>query len=714
MSQQRTSSVSQQTGSSSSRTLSISTTSSSSNPPGPTHTASAAPIIAGSLAGVIVLVATVLTILLLHKRRGRLRAERALRAAQWPEPTTLPRDHLDKRVTPHVYGLQAPPRTQDSASSSGSSAPSPPDVPPYNHGRHHLRETPIQSSPPQAIHPDRHRFTDNRSNHEPQNNKSLQPPSQIPQVHKADQSSTSSAQSQSPLLSPSQSHRTNTSIPHTIPQANIQTTADSSVPRGRTPDAVVVVLDNNNIGSTNPRAIFGDVRGSGASEQRTHDEGRGGPSAGVPAIVVTRDAENSLGGGQREFERSRWDGRHTAGEPPPMTVNRVPSGNEKEDGRSGIPDTPGGYSHMQGHKQGGEEDHNNGRQRQRTTKSRGSVSGLYEGVVEAKMLIALEMPRVVRWVGWSGFGAVRTASSGQTDASRGFDKHPPFKCTLSVWAPCWPRIILRKTPRIGKHINVRFIKIETKSSEKVFVEKIKTDIRAIFRVKNRSESGGSCAFYERENILGWFGGFNGVSILESLFNSPLLFSRPPPSTSTFLKSNRFFVDSTVKWPAPRYAFLLPLLYSPIFSPLLIVFDAVLIVYLVPQQTARKSTGGKAPRKQLATKAARKTAQTATGGVKKPHRFRPGTVALREIRRYQKSTELLIRKLPFQRLVREIAQDFKTDLRFQSSAVMALQEAAEAYLVSLFEDTNLAAIHAKRVTIQPKDLALARRLRGERS
>ncbi|KAF8807256.1 histone H3 [Phlegmacium glaucopus] len=134
-----------------------------------------------------------------------------------------------------------------------------------------------------------------------------------------------------------------------------------------------------------------------------------------------------------------------------------------------------------------------------------------------------------------------------------------------------------------------------------------------------------------------------------------------------------------------------------------------------KQTARKSTGGKAPRKQLASKsAARKTASNVAGGVKKPHRFRPGTVALREIRRYQKSTELLIRKLPFQRLVREIAQDFKTDLRFQSSAVMALQEAAEAYLVSLFEDTNLAAIHAKRVTIQPKDLALARRLRGERS
>jgi len=101
-------------------------------------------------------------------------------------------------------------------------------------------------------------------------------------------------------------------------------------------------------------------------------------------------------------------------------------------------------------------------------------------------------------------------------------------------------------------------------------------------------------------------------------------------------------------------------------------------------------------------------------VKKPHRYRPGTVALREIRRYQKSTDLLIRKLPFQRLVREIAQDFKNDLRFQGSAILALQEAAESYLVGLFEDTNLCAIHAKRVTIMPKDMQLARRIRGERS
>uniref|UniRef100_UPI00358E2B44 histone H3-like n=1 Tax=Myxine glutinosa TaxID=7769 RepID=UPI00358E2B44 len=134
-----------------------------------------------------------------------------------------------------------------------------------------------------------------------------------------------------------------------------------------------------------------------------------------------------------------------------------------------------------------------------------------------------------------------------------------------------------------------------------------------------------------------------------------------------------------------------------------------------KQTARKSTGAKAPRKEWATKGAQKgKSAPATGGVKKPHRYRPGTVALREVRRYQKSTELLIRKLPFQRLVREIAQDFKSDLRFQSSAVMALQEASEAYLVGLFEDTNLCAIHAKRVTIMPKDIQLARRIRGKRA
>ena len=109
--------------------------------------------------------------------------------------------------------------------------------------------------------------------------------------------------------------------------------------------------------------------------------------------------------------------------------------------------------------------------------------------------------------------------------------------------------------------------------------------------------------------------------------------------------------------------------------------------------------------------ARKSA-LAAGDVKKPHRYLPGTVALREIRKYQKSTDLLFCKAPFQRLVREIAQDFKSDLRFQSTAVLALQEASEAYLVGLFEDANLCAIHAKRVTIIPKDIQLARRICGE--
>lgn len=103
--------------------------------------------------------------------------------------------------------------------------------------------------------------------------------------------------------------------------------------------------------------------------------------------------------------------------------------------------------------------------------------------------------------------------------------------------------------------------------------------------------------------------------------------------------------------------------------------------------------------------------------RKPHRYRPGTVALREIRKYQKSTELLIRKAPFQRFVREIVQDnFRafdgSALRFQSCALLALQEALEAFAVRLFEDTNLCAIHAKRVTIMPKDMQLALRLRGK--
>jgi histone H3 len=132
-----------------------------------------------------------------------------------------------------------------------------------------------------------------------------------------------------------------------------------------------------------------------------------------------------------------------------------------------------------------------------------------------------------------------------------------------------------------------------------------------------------------------------------------------------------------------------------------------------KQTAKKSTAGNVPRKLLVMKVARKSAPM-MAGLKKPHRFNPWIVALREIRTYQKSTELLIRKLPFQRLVQEITQDIRSYVRFQSSAMAVLQEAAETYLVGLFEDTNLCVIHAKRVTIMPKDIQLARRIGGEKA
>lgn len=119
----------------------------------------------------------------------------------------------------------------------------------------------------------------------------------------------------------------------------------------------------------------------------------------------------------------------------------------------------------------------------------------------------------------------------------------------------------------------------------------------------------------------------------------------------------------------------------------------------------------APRKALAANRTRKSAPSP--GVPKPkRRYRPGTKALREIRKFQKSTDLLIRKLPFQQLVRQTAQEMIPGLRFQSSALEVLQQASEAYLVELFEEVNLCAIHAKRVTIMPRDMRLARRIRGE--
>ena len=130
-----------------------------------------------------------------------------------------------------------------------------------------------------------------------------------------------------------------------------------------------------------------------------------------------------------------------------------------------------------------------------------------------------------------------------------------------------------------------------------------------------------------------------------------------------------------------------------------------------KMTAKKCTGGKLYQGHLSTNAAKYMSKVATGGVKKPHRYRPGTVALREIRKYQKNSDLLIKRLPFQRLVKEIALKFKLDIRFQSPAIHCLQEAAEAYIVSVMEDTQAVAIHAGRSTIKPEDMRLANRIRG---
>lgn len=132
-----------------------------------------------------------------------------------------------------------------------------------------------------------------------------------------------------------------------------------------------------------------------------------------------------------------------------------------------------------------------------------------------------------------------------------------------------------------------------------------------------------------------------------------------------------------------------------------------------KQMARQLARGEDTRQQLTTKTTSQSL-SANEGVKKPRRLPPGTVTLREIQRCRKNTRILLHKLPFQRLVCQIAQQFKNNIRFQTSTIAALQEACEAYLVALLQHTNLCAIHAKRVTIAPKDIQLARRIRGERT
>jgi len=146
----------------------------------------------------------------------------------------------------------------------------------------------------------------------------------------------------------------------------------------------------------------------------------------------------------------------------------------------------------------------------------------------------------------------------------------------------------------------------------------------------------------------------------------------------------------------------------------------------PSKAARKTVAGKrvsakAAKKQLPlNQSVNKNRSTksapATGGVKKPHRYRPGTVALREIRRYQKSTDLLIPKMPFQKLIREITQGKKredgTEWRWQGTAILASHTAAEDYLTVQLEDANVCALHTKRCTVMPKDIQLVRRIKGE--
>lgn len=139
-----------------------------------------------------------------------------------------------------------------------------------------------------------------------------------------------------------------------------------------------------------------------------------------------------------------------------------------------------------------------------------------------------------------------------------------------------------------------------------------------------------------------------------------------------------------------------------------------------KHTAKKAVGGKKPTKQPRKSLASRQGSSGGGdgeeSRKKKRRFRPGELALKEIRAYQRSTELLLRKLPFARLVKEVQESFTPpgkQYRWQAHALLALQEAAEAHLVSLFEDANLCALHARRVTIMVRDFQLARRIRGQR-
>ena len=142
---------------------------------------------------------------------------------------------------------------------------------------------------------------------------------------------------------------------------------------------------------------------------------------------------------------------------------------------------------------------------------------------------------------------------------------------------------------------------------------------------------------------------------------------------------------------------------------------------IPSKPTSKSLplkGGKQSQKHLLHKVLRQN-KSLTQGIKKPHRYQPGLVALREIRRYQQSTECLIKRTPFNKLIKEISQEYRVcpdgpgmpsvQVRFQSTALAAFQEEAENFIMGLFEDVILLAVHARRVTVMPQDIRLALRI-----
>lgn len=159
-----------------------------------------------------------------------------------------------------------------------------------------------------------------------------------------------------------------------------------------------------------------------------------------------------------------------------------------------------------------------------------------------------------------------------------------------------------------------------------------------------------------------------------------------------------------------YVFLLFL-----FFPLPVIMAGITKSAVVAKRPSKNVASRKAHKVSRATaKREAKSSHASSNGAKRQHRWRPGTVALREVRKYQNSTSMLIQRAPFRRLVREIVTTFKDTIRMSSSALEAIQEATESYVVNVLGDANLCTIHAKRVTLFPKDLQLAMRLRGERA